>query len=80
MQMLCACLLVRREKKYIFFRDYNAAVWRRGERVLGDLRLGVRAGLRRRHRLVRLLHVDAVVSSSNQGPGRIFWGLIDQLF
>jgi hypothetical protein len=68
MQMLCACLLVRREKKNIFFRDYNAAVWRRGERVLGDLRLGVRAGLRRRHRLVRLLHVDAVVSSSNQGP------------
>lgn len=65
------CMHVSEErKKYIFvFRDYNAAVWRRGERVLGDLRLGVRAGLRRRHRLVRLLHVDAVVSSSNQGPG-----------
>jgi len=46
-----------------FFRDYNAAVWRRGERVLGDLRVGVRARLRRRHHLVRLLHVDAVVSS-----------------
>jgi hypothetical protein len=31
--------------------------------VLGDLRVGVRARLRRRHHLVRLLHVDAVVSS-----------------
>ena len=47
---------------YFFFRDYNAAVWRRGERVLGDLRLGVRARHRRRDHLVRLLHVDAVVS------------------
>lgn len=61
-------------------REIHPAAAARWERVLGDLRLGVRAGLRRRHRLVRLLHVDAVVSSSNQGPGRIFWGLIDQLF
>ncbi|PAN13108.1 hypothetical protein PAHAL_2G314600 [Panicum hallii] len=41
-------------------RDYNAAVRRGGERVLRDLRVGVRARVRGRHRLVRLLHVDAV--------------------
>jgi hypothetical protein len=38
--------------------------------VLGDLRLGVRARYRRRDHLVRLLHVDAVVSSRQDTRGR----------
>lgn len=45
----------------MFSRDYNAAVRRGGERVLRHLRVGVRARVRRRHCLVRLLHVDAIV-------------------
>ena len=52
-----------------FSRDYNAAVRRGGERVLRDLRVGVRARVRVRHRLVRLLLVDAVVSQDLGVPG-----------
>lgn len=44
-------------------RDDHAAVWRGGERVLGDLRVGVRPRLRRRDGVVRVFHVDTFLSS-----------------